>query len=329
MVQQKNKKYSKIKKMLRSKSLIGSLIFAMALWGYTTLSGEFTSFIEVPLKVILPGDRAIENPLPQNISVSVRGSGWQLFSLTFFNSSAQCLIDLSKRNIQDSTFKIARADIIKSVRYLLNLEAIDVIPDNLNLTLGRIGIIRVPVRPIIDINTKTGFLQVGKIDVQPDSIYIRGNEKVIGNIKEWKTQFKRFDAVHESFTASIPLSSDTLNTLVSLSTSNVTISADVQQAAEITIPDVKIQIRGGVLPVSQNIKPRLLSVTLRGGINQISSVNPDAITASIQFNQILRDSTGILKPDIDFPEGLILLNTDPPYIYHIREALSWNYILHP
>jgi hypothetical protein len=113
----------------------------------------------------------------------------------------------------------------------------------------------------------------------------------------------------------VPLQ-DTLSRIVELSHSNVIISFNIQQIADIKINDVEVKVRGAKLPANHKVMPLYLSVTIRGGAEQLSDFSPDLISASVDFYQILQDTTGIIIPDIIIPNNLKLLNVDPPYVYH-------------
>lgn len=307
----------KIKQVLTSKSLIGAFIFAIALWGYTQLNGSFVTLVEVPFEVNLPKNRAVENELPGSVSVEARGTGWNLFTLIFFNSSAQCYVDLSKSQVTDSVHILSRTDLMKSVDYFVNVEPIDVLPEQIPLKIGNISTIRIPVIPDIEILPRSGFAHVGEIKVIPDSIEISGNEKILRRIKSWKTSPIKFEDTQKPFTAQVNLK-DTLGTIIELSEKKVEVSIDIQQLAEIIFPDVKIRIRGGSASKKHKIQPEYLVVTLQGGIGQLTDLSPEEISASIGYNQMLNDTTGIIRPKIQIPEGIRLLRTDPPYIYHTK-----------
>jgi len=82
-----------------------------------------------PLRIILPANRAIEEPPPEIITFKVQGTGWDLFNLIFFNSAAICSVDLSKAAINVDEYEITRNQIIKSIAYFNNVEAIESIPE--------------------------------------------------------------------------------------------------------------------------------------------------------------------------------------------------------
>lgn len=306
----------RVKKILLSKSFIGSILFALALWSYSSLNSEFTTYVEIPLKVLLPPNRAIEEPLPATISAEVRGSGWHLFNLLYFNTSKICDIDLTKVSINKDLYSITRVEIIKNIQHLGNLEIRDVQPDNMNIITGAVGVYRVAVIPVVNIQCLEGFTVVGSVRCQPDSIRLTGNDKIVRGISRWLTQNSEFYNVHKSFSAMVPLSDSLSDRGVFTSQSQVAIKAEVQQIAELTFDDIPVKIRGGAAPQSHLLSPMILRVTVRAGAEQLETLTAEEIVASIDYSRLLNDSTGIVIPEVSVPDGYKLLSFEPKYIYH-------------
>jgi len=296
---------------------LGSILFATSLWGYTSLNHEYTPFVKVPLSVLLPADKAIENPLPENISIKVKGTGWQLFYLIFFNRTKECTVDLSDKAISDNEYIITRTDILKGIQNIVDVEPIDVLPESVKLIIGQLVTRKVPVNPIIAITPRDGFVAMANYKLKPDSIEITGNETTVRNIRFWNTRPTNIDGVYKHTAMSLALS-DTLSTIIKLSRSSVNIYFDVQQEADITIYDIPIRIRGGSLPKNHKLKPEKISVIVQGGINQIAEISKYDIDSYIDYNELINDTTGIIKPKIEINEKVNNFYPHPRYIYHYR-----------
>ena len=307
----------KIRRILVSKSFLGSIFFAIAMWIYTSLNADYKTFVDVPLKIKLPKNIAIETPLPSKISIKVQGSGWAIFYLDFFSTSADCMINLSDKPITEGSIQITRSDIIKGAENFLNVEPIDVLPEVLEITTGLITHNSVPVKPNIRLNLKDGFSEVGNIDLSPDSVIISGNKKVIENIKYWETVPATINKVYVPGTINVPLK-DTLNTIVILSQNNIKVRYNVEQTADLVIYDLPIKIKGGSnLPRDNKIEPDKISIIISGGVEQLAEFNPEQIDTYIELKDIQLDSTGILIPKVKLNnKNIKLLSIDPPYIFH-------------
>jgi YbbR domain-containing protein len=307
----------KIKKLLISRAFLGSLFFAFALWVYSALSSEYKTYIDVPLKILLPKNVALETALPEKISVKVKGKGWDIFYLNFFSATANCSVNLSDKEMSEGYYLITRNDIIKGVESFSNVEAIDVMPENLEITTGLIERKKVPVRVKIKVNPREGFIQVAGFASYPDSIIITGNSRVIRKIDYWETARAQFSDIFHLQTVSVSLK-DTLKNIITLSQNSVKVKFNVEQTAELVIYDVGIDIRGTEnLPKSHMLSPNKINVTIRGGVEQLSEFNPDIITSYIEYRDILGDSTGIIIPHVEVTNNNYhIVSINPPYLYH-------------
>jgi len=311
------KKIKALKKIkhLRGKAVVGSVLMACSLWFYSNLNMDYVSYVVIPFMVKAPEGRAIENNLPATIAVEIRCTGWQMINFNFFNSSVKSIVDLSNVRTSDSTVEITRNDLIKSIQSLTNAQAIDVIPQSISIKTGRIGEYSVPVVSQVAIIPKDGFILVGQPEFKPDMINIAGNDRVVKKVKSWSTELLVLKDVYEPITVMIPLS-DSLKNMVTLSQQRVRLITDIQQEADITFHDVKIKIKGNSIPSNHKIVPSIIKVTVKGGIDQIKTLTYDEITATIDYEDIIKDTTGIIVPTIEIPAGLKVVKVTPPYIYH-------------
>ena len=129
----------------------------------------------------------------------------------------------------------------------------------------------------------------------PDSIKISGNNKVVSKINKWFTKEAVYEGANLPFKSQVELS-DSLSQVIELSRKHVEFYADIQLTAEIAIPDVEIIVRGGSTPKNSKFYPPFVTVTLQGGIKELQRINRDKIAVSIDLNQILNDSTGVIIP---------------------------------
>ncbi|MCX6154029.1 MAG: CdaR family protein [Candidatus Kapabacteria bacterium] len=317
-----------IRKRLFSKSFFFSILFALALWVYTNLNNIYTTYIPIPLKIKIPNDRAIEDLPPEFISIEIRGSGWNLFNYMFLNSSVACIVDLSRTNISTDDYLISRKEILKNVQSLLNVEALDVMPEAIGVKTGKIELVRVPVEANIKIVPREGFALVGKVNLKPDSVNIRGNSKVVKNIKKWRTNYFEITNIQKPIQVQIGLI-DSISNIIDLDVEKVELTCDIQQIAELKLFDIPVKIRGGSLPNGHRLAPQILSINIRGGINEIANLSPDKIYAYIDYTDIIHDSTGVLKPLIYSPNNIRILNTEPLLIYHYKQITKNGNLLNP
>ncbi len=301
-------------KNVSKKSLLGAFLFAIALWLYTSLGSSYSTLVNMPLIIQLPEDRAFEEAPPRSVMIEAKGTGWNLFNLLLFNNSKKVFLDLSNVQITDSDYNINRNAILKGLQSFERVELSDILTDNILIKTGKVTTYSVPVEPNITIIPAEGFFLVGKPKLEPDMIEIRGNEKIVSKIKSWSTQKMVYDNKNASFYQSIQLS-DSLEGIVKLNIKNIQFTADIQQTAEATFDEIKISIRGGVMPNNYKLYPDFISVTFRGGINEIIALTADKVSVTLNYADILNDKSGVLIPKVEFPGNLQVIQLYPKHIY--------------
>lgn len=299
-------------------SLLMSLLLAIGLWVYVSMNSQYTTIVDLPLFINLPENRAIETPIPQTIRAQVRGAGWQLFNLNF-SFPPRCVVTISEEMLQSNqtTFKLTRKVLEQGIQLPAKVEPLGFIPDTLAFLVGTVSRKRVPVYPVLDITLQNGFINIGIPHVEPDSVDIMGNRNILENITFWKTEPIELEDLYKPASITARLS-DSLGNIVQLSRSVVSVYLDVQQIAEMTFSNVPVELLSA--PVNNNIllQPSTISLTVRGGINQISILNQNDIKVYVDYMDIVQNVTGILTPRVTLPADISVLNIDPPRIRYVR-----------
>ncbi len=310
------------KKLKIRKSIVGAIVLATTLWIYTTLNNEYVTFVKVPLKVVVPNNRAIENPIPNSLEVEVKGKGWDIFNLLFFNTSKEIILDLSKQNINKDNFEIGRQQILKSVRYVGNLESIDVLPDNVEFRTGVSGEYFVSVKPNVKIVPKKGFVLVDGPKVEPENIRIKGNNNIVSNIENWETDYSVIDGVSNKFRTRVLLK-DTLSSIIKKSRSNVFVVGELEQIAYKTFHDVPYTLINGKAE-SYDITPKIFNITIKGGITAVSNFTVKDLKVILDANDIYKTTTATSNLKVELKGEVELSNTNHLFVYSFRNSNEKN-----
>lgn len=308
---------SKFLKLFKRKSVIISILFAIGLWLYTSFNSSYKYYIVVPFNIIMPFNRAIENELPKTITLRVQGTGWNLLNLNYLNNSKKVVVDWTNKTINDSSIVISRNELLKGIQSMEGISIEEFSPEIINVITGKIISKKVPVIHQISITPNEYFTLSGNITLLPDSVEISGNEKLISNINNWQTVPLNITDITRPYRSTIDLS-DSLQNIIKLSRDNVDFYADIQQTAEIIIPDVKIETKGGDLPKDSYFSPPRVNIIIQAGIKELEKISKDKIVCNIDINSILHDSTGIVVPNIIVPEGYKVLKVEPAFIKHFK-----------
>ncbi len=308
---------NKLLELMLNKTVWAAALIAFSLWVYTSLSEENTLDVSIPFAIILPEDHALENQIPDNVDVVFSGKGWDLFYFKYFRKDLECQIDMTKDIIKDSIANITRQRIISSLRTEKNVVPIAVKNDDIRLITGKIIEKYVPVVPEVTINTETEYKVFGDIEVEPAEILIRGNQNLLKNINEWKTEEIEFSDIAGNIEEIVPIASSEDGIIEPL-TQTVTIKAKVRKTADITLHDVPIIVRGRI---SKNHKlfPEHVDISIAGSLEDIANISQDSIAVYFYPADIINDKQGILVPKIELPKRCKLLGMHPNYIEHFKE----------
>ena len=151
--------------------------------------------------------------------------------------------------------------------------------------------------------------------IEPDSVTLRGNPMLIESINRWLTSPLRLTDITKPFRVEVPLV-DSLNNHLVMSPQVVTISGDIQQTAEQTFDDIPVEILSAPLRSDHTLLPARISITVRGGTEQLAQLDARQFRATVDYSQLSQDSSGIVLPAVSMPPSLRLLSTSPPYLRH-------------
>ena len=110
--------------------IIIAIIFSIILWGSISLSEEYYSNIEIPLKLIdFPKDYTLSSEIPERMTIKVKGAGWKLFSLNV-GQDVSYNVSVNK----DSGFiNVNLIDYLTDNRWVISeLEVIDINPGSIS-----------------------------------------------------------------------------------------------------------------------------------------------------------------------------------------------------
>ncbi|MES2764510.1 MAG: hypothetical protein V4642_01475 [Bacteroidota bacterium] len=298
-------------------SFLFAFVFAIAFWGYVNLNSTYTTLVETVLKVKVANGRAIEDALPEVLRLRVRGTGYELVKLLYFSARPECYVDVSPKPLESSRerYFITQDTLLRSITTPLSVQILDVSPPSISFRTDVEISRKVPIIPDFDINYRRGFTLITDPVYTPDSIEIRGTNRLIQSIEAWRTQPIHLQDVHEPFSFTIPLK-DSLTSTVRKSSPNVSISGNVQQVAEITFQDVPVEIQSAPSGAEHTIRPRIVSVTVRGGIRQLQYMLSSMVRVSVSYYDLTQDSTGYVKPIVSLPPELQLVKISPAFLRH-------------
>lgn len=286
------------------------------LWIFVSFSGEYFYSVKLPLSFTeIPQGMAVSNYSTKEVSLSLKGQGWQLAQLSL-GSQSEFIINVEEKI---GEHKILVRNAMDQNRWLSSAVQINEFsPNEIRYRLEEIAEKKVEVVPDLSLNFKDGFGLVADIIVQPDSIVISGPKSLVQGVGFVSTEQKSLNNIDNSETESVSLSTiDNIN----FSEENVLVTFDVQKIVDKEFQDIPIEIIN--IPPSKNltIYPEKVNVILRGGINLLGRLNKEEIKVTIGFDQAIKDSLGYLIPNVIAPEFTKFVDTVPNRLEYIIQQL--------
>ncbi|MCE2504747.1 MAG: hypothetical protein J4G05_11950 [Chlorobi bacterium] len=293
-------------KRRRIRWMFGAATIALALWGILSLSQTYSWNIEVPLEPeIDTTEETLAEPIPEVLNVTVRADGWTLMQIVL-GSNPICRLSSAGRPVSSNDtlriYSFNERDLINSIDLPSSVQLENVRPGSIRMPITDIASKKVPLYyPDLSINTRDGFQVIGAPSVWPDSVWVSGSAEALENITRWYMTPLKLNDVFERVRTSVPLS-DSLHGALRVSPEVATVSADVQEVAEVTFEDIPITNRGALTDTTTVLLlyPDRITITLRGGATELGQITKSTILPYIQLIPGV-DTSGFVRPRISLP----------------------------
>lgn len=288
-------------------------IFSIVLWGFVSFSEEYFTTLKLPVRFVnLPADYAIGSQDTEEISVSIRGEGWQLAKHTF-GSTPSFIVNVNKKNGLQSVSLISEAE--QNSWLTSSLQLVEIEPTKIEFLVEKIDTKMVPIVPNIGLDYKDGYGLVSEITFEPDSVRISGPASQVSETEAVVTRRYEFENVDRPFNDRIDLEAAAG---ITLNRNNTRIEFDVQKIVDKTFSGITVETRS--VPPSRELQliPAKIDIVLRGGINILGKLNQsDMSIPYVHFRQAIDDTTGALEPQIEVPPFTTLIDVKPARIEYI------------
>jgi hypothetical protein len=303
-------------------------LLAAGMWVYASMREEYAMTIDLPFEVRLPQNRAMETPLPAVVQARVQGAGWLLMNMNFTNQ-ARCVVYVPEKLLlrtsdeeQFGSVQVTKDMLRQGLQLPAGVHALEMLSEPLVAQVGVIDQKNVPLRPVLQVQPRDGFIITGISAITPDSITLRSNKRTLAALHHWNTVPIVLRDVYEPQTVQTALS-DSLAGVVQVlqrGGTNLTpsVGINVQQMAELTLDDVPVALLSA--PPSHNLvlSPVRLRVTVRGGVGQIAKLTASDVTAFVEYSEAQSNYTGVLVPHISTPPEVTIIHTEPPRVQCVR-----------
>lgn len=297
--------------------LVSCVLLAVLMWGYVSLTRVYEDYVDVPFTVTAPPNQALLSTVPPSLTFRVRGTGWQILNLRMY-PQISCAIDLATQQpTQQSVYALDKSDLIRAITTSQTFQTLDVVPNSLVLNTGDQVLKRVAVSLRHATTCRPGFVVIGEPTVEPPGVDVRGSAAVVQSIDRWPTQRLLQTDLHYGVTAFASMS-DSLSTILNVTPLQVRIHTNVQQVADRVIVDVPVEAPTIQGARSSMIVPSMISVIVRGGVDDLSTLTAQRIRAVI--NETTIPMSGFVRPTITTPPNMIVLGTVPSVLRYVERT---------
>jgi len=291
-----------------------SFIVSLLLWISLNLNLSYEIERKVPVRVNVNRPFAVANELPLELDVKIKGRGWTLLRL-FTSSNLNFNYDVYVTKNEQIT--------ILTAQYLndnsasgQNLTVTYVKPESLFVKIGRYEEKFVKVIPRVYVDCKDGYQTVGLPVVEPDSIKIGGASQILDSLRFVYTRDLIYKNASSGINDVVRLS-DSLSNILWRSTDRVMLAVNIELKADKEFHNVEVKVLN--VPADKDVLliPQIISVNVKGGVNQLANIDNTRIIAGVDYNDLLRDTTGAVNPRFALPEGVTVLYSKPDKIQYV------------
>ena len=292
------------------KRIAYSFVIAFVFWFFIKSEDTYTVNLDIPLVARnLQEQKTYKEEVPESIFVTLKGTGrsfiWLRVFNNFYRDDFKAVIDLSsitdEYNFElDSYYKENPEKIV--LPSSLDLQFVEVLnPRNVQIKLQRYMVKKVPIESQILVSTEPGYIALGG-QFSPDSISIGGPEEAVNQIDfvltEKDTLIDLVASVNGNWSILNP------NKLVSFDPKKVDALIDVQPISETIVTGIPVELINKPNDVNVFVNPATVSLTIVGGLKQITNILPEDIDVIIDFD-LWNSEKQFYSPTIKLPDYLI------------------------
>ena len=156
----------------------------------------------------------------------------------------------------------------------------------------------------------------------PNTIAVVGAEQILDSLKAIPTQSALVRNARENVDRTLPLTDSLDNFIAYQSASQVGVHVAIEAVGEKRVANLPVTIQG--LPPQYDLVliPSTISVTLRGGVDELAKLSPHSIHASVMFDPATLDTASTMVPAVETAPGITYLFSEPASLRFILRKRS-------
>ena len=297
--------------------VIISFLFSVILWISISLSSDYYTTFEIPLKLTnFPPGYATGSPLPGRISIKLKGIGWKLIAANLTSESDYTVPvgnESGKRTINLYNYQ-ADNQWLSSEAEIINIS-----PDTLSFYVEKITSKSIKIIPNLSLSFKNGYGLASKIKIQPDSTIVSGPASYVRNLEIIPTILYKFNKLNDQTVERVPLKSITGMTYKN----NYTyVTLDVQKIVDKNFDNLPVKVIDVPRDRDVVLLPNRINIAVHGGIDILGKMDTTQFKAFVYYRDVVLDTLGSVKPHIKMPDNTSLLYIKPERLRYIIKKFN-------
>lgn len=175
--------------------LLACVLIATALWFLRAFENTYTTRVENPVTYInLPDQMITLSPLPQRISLEVKGMGFSVLRHNWDFSKTPLIIDFKTIKSVSAKKKKGFVEYLPMNQYcevfsthLSGLKVLSIIPDTITFRFALLKTRKIKVIPAFENEPGASSIAVNLISITPDSVEVEGPDVILDTIQSIRT----------------------------------------------------------------------------------------------------------------------------------------------
>jgi Uncharacterized protein conserved in bacteria len=279
----------KLKSFFLSKDILSFLLFlalSSAFWFIHALGKEKETTISIPIRFVgLPLNVVVTNSPPEKIRINIKDQGLKL--LDYSRSELTPLtIDLSRTFYKKGEILITTEQLSGKIKKYLKMypstTILDVHPDSILIQYQKLGLKKLPIRLVSNIQLMHQYMLSDKIKLEPEYVTVSGPKEVLDTLKAINTELVEYKELKDTVHAVCQLKPVKL---LRYSVRKVKLSINVEPFTErkVEIPVISINC-----PPNLSVRtfPAVVTATYTVGLSHFNSLYPNDIQVYLDYNEL-------------------------------------------
>jgi len=288
-----------------------AVLLAFLLWFHVVTNKEYEYDVSIP--IVLEGLESglmLASEFPEKCRITVKGTGKQL--MRFLVEADSASIDASSYSTGLYVVEPEPLDLLIEHR-AGGVDIVEIVePKKLRLLLEERMEKLLPVVSDIDVSPALGYLAVGDLMIDPDSVTVVGPKRYVRKLDWIKTEDISFNEINSSLKEKVKLVySD--SSFLTLSEVEVEVQQSVMALVSKTYNNVPVGVVFGNDSLDVEVFPGTVSIVVEALSEAFDSLTDDSFSATISLGAEVGDSV-LVKPSVSIPTGVRLVEVKPSEI---------------